>query len=144
MPYPLHPPSAVRTQRVISEVELTDEVTLHEVVSQRAGHGAEYEDAPTVHSGPFPGLLANPTPQLLEQAQAQGIAVRWVLLLPSDITVTPARPESPATTVRPGLTATVTRATDQEEWTREVEITGVDVSGGVHLTCTAVDLLLNQ
>lgn len=130
MPFPLLPSGSLRTQRGVSEAELTDVVTLHRTVKTKLPTN-EYSTA-VVDSDPVLGLLLPMGAAAAERAAAQGVAAKWSLFLPN------------GTVAKPGWTATVERQGDDEQWTRDVSLTSVEVSGGVHLTCTAVDVALNQ
>lgn len=132
MTVPLFPPMAVAPLKAVSRLGMTDRVTLHEAQDTETGHGAERTELDPLDTGPFPGLMVPVSAAAAEKAAARGIVAQWVLQLPV------------GTLVKPGLTATVERATVDETWTREIEITGVEPPLGVHVHCTAVDVLLNQ
>lgn len=129
---PLLPLEALAPLRAIVEFDLTDAVTLSEAQEVDLGHGGETEPGPPLITGPFRGLLLPAGADVRAEAAARGVDAGYVLQLPL------------RTAVKPGLTATVTRATVNETWTRTVEITGVELPRDVYRVCTAVDVLLNQ
>lgn len=131
MTSPLFPPLALAPLRGVVEFDLTDVVTLHQAQEHEAGHGAEtVEDVP-LDTGPFKGLLLPVSSGAAERAAAKGVAATYVLQLPV------------GTVVKPGMTATVVRDTADEVWTREIDVTGVELPRSVFIACTAVDMPLN-
>jgi hypothetical protein len=122
---------ALAPLRAVVEIDLTDVVTLHTTTQVDAGHGAETEEQVT-NTGPFQGLLLPASAKVVEQAAARGIQATYLLQLPL------------GTIARPGMTATVVRDTTEESWTREIELTAVELPRSVNVVCTAVDVPLNQ
>lgn len=129
---PLHGPQALGRLQVTAEAGMTDTVTLHQAKAHDVGHGGETEDDPPLDTGPFDGLLLPASAIVKDQAAARGIAATYLLQLPI------------GTVAKPGMTATVVRESDAEDWTREIEVTGVELPADVFVVCTAVDVPLNQ
>jgi hypothetical protein len=130
MTYPLHAGMAVAPLRAASEISLTDVVTFIGTQRVRQPNG-EYLELPAPRD-PVSGWLGALGAKEAQIAAAAGIEAQWTLHLPI------------GTAVRPGMTARVERQTDDEDWTKTIKVTGVDLPNGVHLTCTAVDVALNQ
>jgi hypothetical protein len=123
---------ALAPLRSVVELDLTDAVTLHEATEVDVGHGAEVEEGTLLDTGPFKGLLLPASTRIIEQAAATGVQATYLLQLQM------------GTVARPGMTATVIRATVEESWTREIELTAVELPRSVFIACTAVDVPLNR
>jgi hypothetical protein len=123
---------ALAPLRSTVEFDLTDVVTLHQAQEHEVGHGAETEEDAPLDTGPFKGLLLPASTRIIEQAAARGAQATYMLQLEM------------GTVARPGMTATVVRDTTEESWTREIELTAVELPRSVFVACTAVDVPLNQ
>jgi hypothetical protein len=128
---PLHPTLALAPLRAVSEASLTDVGIIRSITKTRIPTTGEYQETPN-ESFPVACSLRVIGAAQAEIAAAKGIEAQFLLDFPI------------GTAVVPGNTVTVYRSTTDEQWSRTVKVTGVDLPNGIHVTCTAVDTALNQ